>query len=220
MFEKYTGKQFSRRKSEQIDFDIAYEYIQENFFYILPEKDLTIDKILNNARSYIKSKGIKILVIDPFNKLEHQQGKYQTETQYISVFLDKLIMFAKVNDILIFLVAHPRKLEKSAVPTLYDIAGSSHFYNKTDYGFTVHRVFDNNNLMTNEIEVHWQKIKFKNLGDQGVNELVYNYENGRFEKRHAIENWDNTNWLVTDTKLSIPGNEDFDWTSSSDYSPF
>ena len=220
LFEKYIGKEFKRSKSEQIDFDIAYEYIQENFFYILPEKDLTIDKILNNARSYIKSKGIKILVIDPFNKLDHQQGKYQTETQYISVFLDKLTMFAKINDILIFLVAHPRKLEKSAVPTLYDIAGSSHFYNKTDYGFTVHRVFDSNNLMTNEIEVHWQKIKFKNLGEQGVSELVYNYKNGRFEKRHAIENWDNTNWLVNKLQPADNLEKEFDWKDTSGSSPF
>lgn len=196
LFEKYIGTEFNSHKSKQIDFDLAYEYINDNFFYILPEQDLTIDKILNNARSYIKSKGIKILVIDPFNKLEHQTGKNQTETQYISVFLDKLTMFAKLNDILIFLIAHPRKLDKTDVPTLYDIAGSSHFYNKTDYGFTVHRVFDNNNLMTNDIEIHWQKIKFKNLGEQGVSELRYNYTNGRFEDRTAIEYWDNSNWLV------------------------
>jgi twinkle protein len=210
MYEKFIGKEFNSTKSEQIDFDIAYEHIQDNFFYILPESDLTVDKILNNAKSYIKSKGIKILVIDPFNKLDHQVAKNQTETQYISVLLDKLTMFAKVNDILIFLVAHPRKLDKTDVPTLYDISGSSHFYNKTDYGFTVHRVFDNNNLMTNHIEIHFQKIKFKNLGEQGVSELVYNYVNGRFEQRKSIEQWDNSNWLVkTQTEYS----ENFSWES-------
>lgn len=221
LFEKYIGKQFSSHKSEQIDFDLAYEYMNENFFYILPEQDLTIDKILANAKSYIKAKGIKILVIDPFNKLDHQVGRHQTETQYISVFLDKLTMFAKLNDVLIFLIAHPRKLDKTDVPTLYDIAGSSHFYNKTDYGFTVHRVFDENNLMTNEIEVHWQKIKFKNLGEQGVSELVYNYHNGRFEKRQALEFWDNTNWLVkNDTQSIEPNTEFFDNLKPEDNAPF
>lgn len=218
LYEKFIGKEFSSRKSEQIDFDIAYEYVSNNFFYILPETDLTIDKILNNAKSYIKSKGIKVLVIDPFNKLEHQVSKYQTETQYISIFLDKLTMFAKMNDILIFLIAHPRKLEKSTVPTLYDISGSAHFYNKTDYGFTVHRVFDENNLMTNEIEIHFQKIKFKNLGEQGVSELIYNYINGRFEKRQAIDNWDNSNWLVKQNELTA--NDDFDWNEESKPAPF
>jgi twinkle protein len=85
MFEKLIGKEFNSNKSQQIDFDIAYEYILNNFFYILPENDLTIDKILLNAKIYVKSKGIKILVIDPFNKLDHQIGKNQTETQYISI---------------------------------------------------------------------------------------------------------------------------------------
>ena len=196
LFEKLIGKQFSSYKAEQIDFDIAYEYINENFFYILPENDLTIDKILLNAKSFVKTKGIKILVIDPYNKLEHQIGRNQTETQYVSQFLDKLAMFAKLNDVLVILIAHPVKLDRTEIPTLYNISGSSHFYNKTDYGFTVHRVFDENNLMTNTIEVHWQKIKFKHLGEQGVSELSYNYNNGRFEKRTAIDCWDNTNWLV------------------------
>jgi twinkle protein len=108
-------------------------------------------------------------------------------------------MFAKMNDVLVILIAHPVKLDRAEVPTLYNISGSSHFYNKTDYGFTVHRVFDDNGLMTNTIEVHWQKIKFKHLGTQGISELSYNYNNGRFEKRDAIDNWDNTNWLVRDT---------------------
>lgn len=208
LFEKYIGKEFRSGKSEAIDFDLAYEYISENYFYILPDKELTIDKILENAKRYIRSKGIKILVIDPYNKLDHQIGKNQTETQYISVFLDKLTLFAKLNDILIFLIAHPTKLDKTDVPSLYNISGSAHFYNKTDYGFTVHRVFDSNNLMTNDIEIHWQKIKFKNLGEQGVSELRYNYMNGRFEDRKSIDYWDNSNWLVKTDNFQI--NSEFD----------
>lgn len=201
LFEKFIGKEFNSKKSEQIDFDIAYEHILDNFFYILPENDLTIDKILTNAKIYVKSKGIKILVIDPFNKLDHQIGRNQTETQYISVLLDKITTFAKLNDLLIFLIAHPTKLDKTDVPTLYNISGSAHFYNKTDYGFTVHRTFNSDNIMTNEIEIHWQKIKFKNLGEQGVSQLVYNYTNGRFEPRRAIEYWDNKNWLVSQPEI-------------------
>lgn len=197
LFEKLIGKQFSQHKSSQLEYDIALEYIKENFFYILPETDITIDKVLTNAKSYVKSKGIKILVIDPYNRLEHQIAKNQTETQYISQFLDKLSMFAKLNDLLIILVAHPTKLDSTSIPTLYSISGSANFYNKTDYGFTVHRKIDEHNLMTNDVEVHWQKIKFKHLGKQGISNLKYNYINGRFESDVELErNWDNLNWLV------------------------
>ena len=219
IFEKFIGTEFSSHRSTQIDFDIAYEYVKENFFYILPENDITIDKILLNARSYIKSKGIKILVIDPYNKLDHQIERNQTETQYISKLLDKLTLFAKMNDLLIFLIAHPVKLEGNAIPTLYNISGSAHFYNKTDYGFTVHRVINHENVMTNEIEIHWQKIKFKHLGEQGISELVYNYKNGRFEKRQAIDYWDNTNWLVKSVEAIQP-NVNFDWNDKQEDAPF
>jgi hypothetical protein len=51
--------------------------------------------------------------------------------------------------------------------------------------------------MTNNIQIHWQKIKFNHLGRQGISELVYNYINGRFESDTTGErHWDNSNWLV------------------------
>lgn len=199
IFEKFSGKKFSKNESQDIDYDIAYEHIKDNFYYILNEEDLTPDTIINNAKFLVKSKGVKILVVDPYNKIDHQYDKNITETQYVSKFLDKLILFGKLNNILIFLVAHPRKMERGTIPTLYDISGSANFYNKTDYGFTVHRKYDERNLMTNEIEVHFQKIKFKHLGEQGVSELKYNYNNGRFETG-TVDSWDNSNWLVKDVK--------------------
>ena len=67
--------------------------------------------------------------------------------------------------------------------------------------------------MTNEIQVHWQKIKFKNLGKQGVSELMYNYKNGRFEQKTGagINNWDNSNWLIKEIKQNkIIENEKFE----------
>ena len=123
-------------------------------------------------------------------------------------------MFSKLYNVLVFLVAHPRKLQKGEIPTLYDISGSANFYNKTDYGFTVHRDRDVNNLMTNEIEIHWQKIKFKHLGEQGVSELRYNYVNGRLEDRVEVSKWDNSNWLYT------PQVNTFDITRVVDKIPF
>jgi twinkle protein len=198
IYEKMIGKRFSSRESSQMEYDLAFDYIKENFFYILPEVDITVDKVLTNAKSFVKSKGIKILVIDPYNRLEHQVEKNMTETQYISHFLDRLTMFAKINDLLIILIAHPVKLEGGVVPTLYNISGSANFYNKTDYGISVHRVFDDKNLMTDKVEIYWQKIKFKHLGKQGISSLMYNQVNGRFEvDTEQQKRWDNSNWIVS-----------------------
>ena len=200
LFEKIIGKKFSKQTATQMDFEMAEDYIAENFFYILNEEDFTVDHVLSRAKVLVKTRGIKVLVIDPYNRLEHQYK--DSETQYISRFLDKLTNFARFNDVLIFLVAHPRKMDRDTtgrlkVPTLYDINGSSNFFNKTDYGFTVHRKTDDRNLLLNEVEIHWQKIKFKYLGQTGISELKYNFVNGRFQKD---TNWDNRNWLVRDVE--------------------
>ena len=196
LYEKIIGKSFNINKSNELEWDMAYEYIRTNFFYILNEEDFTIKSILDSAKILVKTRGIKIIVVDPFNKLDHKYT--DSETQYISRFLDQLILFAKMNNVLVFLVAHPRKMNKDkdgkiTVPSLYDISGSANFYNKTDYGITVHRKTDDQNIMLDEVDVFFQKIKFKHLGKQGIINLNYDGETGRFGQGGN----DKSNWLVS-----------------------
>jgi twinkle protein len=207
LFEKLIGKKFSQATSTELEYDMAYDYIRENFFYILNEEDLTVKSILDSAKILIKTRGIKILVIDPYNKLDHKYT--DSETQYISRFLDQIILFAKFNNILVFLVAHPKKMAKNngkiEVPSLYDISGSANFYNKTDYGITVHRKTDDENIMINEVDVYFQKIKFKHLGKQGIINLSYDYISGRFGRGGR----DLSNWLIKDQNIQIQPALDF-----------
>lgn len=194
LFEKIIGKKFNQDKTSELEWDMAYDYIRNNFFYILNEEDFTVKSILDSAKILVKTKGVKIVVIDPYNKLEHKYA--DSETQYISRFLDQIIQFAKFNNVLIFLVAHPKKMnkidKKIEVPSLYDISGSANFYNKTDYGITVHRKTDDNNVMIDEVNVYFQKIKYKHLGKQGIISLNYDYDIGRFN----VLGKDQSNWLI------------------------
>jgi twinkle protein len=191
LFEKFIGKKFNNNKSSELEFDMAYDYVRENFFYILNEDDFKVKTMLDSAKILVKTRGIKILVVDPYNKLEHQYK--DSETQYISRFLDDLINFAKFNDVLVFLVAHPKKMNKGEVPTLYDISGSANFYNKTDYGITIHRKVGDEGTMINEVDAYIQKIKYKHLGNQGVINLKYDYDTGRFNPSVGC---DLSNWLL------------------------
>ena len=198
---KISGKKFDR-KSDTTDFYNIYEQIKENYYYIMDENDFSVEQVISRAKMLVKQYGVKVLVIDPYNKLEHQYKASMSETQYISKFLDILTNFAKFNNVLVCLVAHPRKMESGKVPSLYDINGSANFYNKTDYGITVHRNRDENGSMTNQVDIHIQKVKFKHLGEQGLIEMNYNYNNGRFESiSDSIDYWDNTNWLEKNQKL-------------------
>lgn len=209
LLELITGKKFGRASMDESTFDQAFDYIDQNFRYILNEDDFSLKTILDLSKYLVRSFGIKILVIDPYNKIEHKFEKWENETQYISRILDDLITFAKYYQVLVFLVAHPRKMELEGsnhkCPTLYDISGSAHFYNKCDYGFTVYRLRDSDRTFRDEVEVHWQKIKYKNLGMTGISELAYNRENGRFESKDT-KNWDDQNWLVKEKQQDI-------WTS-------
>lgn len=199
--EKYSGCQFDK-KTDTTDFVSIFEYIKDNFFYILDEEDMSVDSVMKSAKALVKQKGVKILVVDPYNKLEHQYKSNVSETQYISKFLDTLSNFAKYNDILVILVAHPRKMQTGSAPTLYDISGSANFYNKADYGITIHRDKNESGAMSNAVDLHVQKVKFKHLGIQGIAELNYNYNNGRFESRSDdVHRWDNKNWLSQDDNI-------------------
>jgi twinkle protein len=219
LFEKIIGKKFSQRTTSELEWDMAYDYLRNNFFYILNEDDFTVKSILDSAKILIKTRGIKIVVIDPYNKLEHKYT--DSETQYISRFLDQIIQFAKINNVLVFLVAHPKKMNKTdgriEVPSLYDISGSANFYNKTDYGITVHRKVNSENVMINEINVYFQKIKYKHLGNQGIISLNYDYVTGRFNQLGD----DKSNWLVDCPEpISFEAKEIDIWQKDENDTPF
>lgn len=179
LVEKFTGKQFNRQSLSYSEYKQVKEHLDQNFFFIAPTDNYKVDNILEKSKYLVRRRGIKALVIDPYNRLESEQGS-RSETQYISELLDKLTNFAQRNDVLIILMAHPTKQPKNKdgvieAPTLYDISGSANFFNKADFGIVVHR-----NRIDNTVQVHIQKVKFRHLGECGTALFKYNINNGRY----------------------------------------
>lgn len=196
LIEKFTGKHFNRQSLSYGEYKQVKEHIEQDFYFIAPTDNYRVDTILEKAKYLVRRRGIKALVIDPYNRLESEQGG-RSETQYISGLLDKLTNFAQRNDILIILMAHPTKQPRNKdgvieAPTLYDISGSANFFNKADFGIVVHR-----NRLENTVEVHIQKVKFRHLGECGTALFKYNLNNGRYTPfTNGIEPvWDNANHL-------------------------
>ena len=197
--EKITGRKFDKNHLTEEEFNAAFDFISDHFYWLEPYEDTTVESILLRTKYHVRKYGIKQLVIDPFNCLEHTKHKEESGSEYIGRFLDELERFARKYDILIHLVAHPTKLESLggrkrsyAPPTLYDISGSANFYNKADYGITIFREFDPS--ATHFIVT---KMRFKNFGATADVELKYNYNNGRYEEpEHDVNDFDNSNWLV------------------------
>ena len=198
LIEKFTGKRCDKSSLSLQEYGEAKAHLNENFYFISPKEDFSVESIMEKAKYLIRRYGIKALVIDPFNRLDLGDSKTK-ETDMIRDILRKLTLFAQQNDVLVFLMAHPTKQPKNSsgvivAPSLYDIAGSAHFYNMADYGIIVHR-----NRAENNVSVKVSKVRFKHLGTVGTALLRYNLVNGRYSEfcKDQVPQWDSTNHLHT-----------------------
>jgi twinkle protein len=178
--EKFTGKAFDFRKNpnhrmSEIEFSTSFQFLKKYFYYInLQMVGAKGDVILDKAAELVMRYGIKGLVINPWNCLEHLKQPGQSETEYVSEFLTTILNFAVKYGVHVFLVAHPTKINKDKqtrkyeVPTLYNISGSAHFYNKTYNGICIYR-----DTETNVVDVYVQKVKWSWLGKQGFCTFSY-----------------------------------------------
>jgi twinkle protein len=177
--EKIGRKSFDYRKDHlqrltRDEIEYILPFIGSRFYFINPnDTDTSIDGLMAKTAELVRLKGVKGLLLDPWNYIEHKIPSNQTETQYISEALTKIKMTAMKLGIHIFIVAHPAKLQKVGevyeVPTLYSISGSAHFYNKADNGLTVYM-----NKKDNLVEIHVQKVRFSWNGKVGC--IRYKYD--------------------------------------------
>jgi twinkle protein len=98
---------------------------------------LTIDYIKTEMFSAAMHFGCRMFVIDPWNDLEKDMGKGDTETLYTERALNELKRCSRHYRMVLIIVAHPKKID--GVPSLYDISGSANWKNKCDHGIIVHR---------------------------------------------------------------------------------
>lgn len=209
LIEKFTGSKFKKGYLDIDAYTQVKKHLENNVFFIMPE-NFRLATILEKAKYLVRRKGIKCLVIDPYNRLEDEAGN-GSETRYISRILDDLANFAQQNDVMVILMAHPTKLKKENgvvdPPTLYDISGSAHFYNKADFGIIVHRYRKNDKKPNadgekneNKVLVRVAKVKFRHLGEPGDAFFRYNIRNGRYSPIDENDRnmWDYTNHLQPD----------------------
>jgi len=181
--EKYKRKPFydgptPRMTREEVE--TVLPWVHGHFKWIMPtsEDDWTVDKILTAAGQLCLRYGIRGLVIDPWNELESLRPSKLSETEYISQCLKRIRVFARQRKVHVWIVVHPAKMYRNddgnyPVPTLYDCSGSAHWRNKADNGIVIWR--DLSGADTEEVEIHVQKIRFRQIGKRGVVKLYYNH---------------------------------------------
>lgn len=186
--EKHLGIPFFNgprmRMSEQ-EVQQSVDWAKERFFLIRTDDTApTVEWILEKARVAVIRHGIKGLVIDPYNEIEHQRPAGLTETEYVSWMLNRVHRFARNHDVHVWFVAHPQKPQRGKsgdypLPSLYDISGSANWANKADIGVIVER---DRTEGSRKVTVYVQKVRFKSVGTPGDITLEYDRATGRYRE--------------------------------------
>jgi twinkle protein len=146
------------------------------------DTELDLEYIIELAKTAVLRDGVRLLVLDPWNEIEHKRRTDETETEYTSRAIRSLKRFALNYECAVWLVAHPRKPHTDGnpkPPSLYDLAGSAHFANKADYGLIIHR----HDLGGTEIEARVVKVRMGLPGKPG--RVSLNWEASLSEYRAA-----------------------------------
>ncbi|KAL6603143.1 hypothetical protein ACP70R_043504 [Stipagrostis hirtigluma subsp. patula] len=166
------------------EFEEGKQWLNETFHLIRCEDDSlpSINWVLDLAKAAVLRYGVRGLVIDPYNELDHQRPSNQTETEYVSQILTKIKRFAQHHSCHVWFVAHPRQLHNwnGGPPNMYDISGSAHFINKCDNGIVIHRNRDPNAGPMDVVQVCVRKVRNKVIGQIGDAILSYDRITGEF----------------------------------------
>ena len=143
------------------------DHCNSNYYHIDMER-YTLESVLRKGAELVKRKGIKCLVIDPFNKIRDIDCKTEDVNRYTMEYLTKIETFAKKFDVLVFIVAHPTKMYKTQdgkieEPTMYNIKGGGEWYDASYHGILVHRDYEQKTVKAKVL-----KVKFQNLGENGA----------------------------------------------------
>jgi twinkle protein len=165
----------------------CFEIVNDNFYFIEAER-YDLDAVLKKGAELVKRKGIKCLVIDPYNKVKMKGAGDLSITDATMEYLAKVEAFAKKYDVLVVIVAHPTKMYKKDdgtidEPTMYNIKGGGEWYDASYHGLLVHRNYTNNT-----VKVKVLKVKFQNLGEnQAEAHFKWNHASGDYMPVTEIE---------------------------------
>lgn len=128
----------------------------------------TFDWLLEKAEYAVIRYGVKIIQLDPWNRLESGQNHGETTTAYIGRCLRALHNFARQMGVHVQVIGHPAKqlrADRKDPPDIDDMSDSQHWRNMPDQGFVIHRpkIFEDGQRQTEAVLYH-KKARFEELG--------------------------------------------------------
>lgn len=177
----FTGKHPAKQTERELLY--ADDWIDAHFRFLVPNEDadVSIDWMLDTAATAVVQHGAKIVVVDPWNEMDHMRIPGESVTDYTGRAIKAMRRFARKMGVHLLVVAHPTKMLQRQDgtfprPTLYNISDSAHWYNKCDAGIIVHRLDGWKSLIAVDKTRYHDEI-----GQPGVYEAAFNAGERRFE---------------------------------------
>lgn len=139
--------------------------------------EFDIDTFLDTVRVSVLRDGVKLVVLDPWNELEHKRHRDESLTEYVGRAIRRVKAFARRHNVAFWIVAHPTKPQKgiNQMPSLYDVSDSANWSNKADYGLVYHR----QDKTVNEAQLAVVKVRMGLPGQCGVETVKFDHRNSR-----------------------------------------
>lgn len=165
----------------------ADEWIEKFFRFVVPdeEKPPTLDFVFEMFATSIVRYGADMLVVDPWNEVEHSRSGGQTMTEYVGEAIRDMKRFARKWDVHLAVIAHPTKPkfqktgEKLPEPMLDMISDSAHWWNKADVGVITHQMTRVDGVPYTQVRIAKSKVH-EEIGVPGVVPMNLNVATGRY----------------------------------------
>jgi twinkle protein len=189
--------------SEQLE--NVKEYIDQNFFSVVDTGDLITT--LAKFKELYKRKGVKIFVLDPFNRVRLKDSKRSDVNEYTELYHAELDKFVKETNSHLFLALHPVKIKPKddgktfPIPSAYESKGGGEHFDMSYNILGMARDFERN--CVNFRILKWKYSHLGSVGEEWTE--AWNINNGRYtnfkvgyepndSKNHDAE-WDNRCWI-------------------------
>ncbi len=141
---------------------------------------MTLAWTLERCAAAIIQHGARLIVIDPWNEMDHVRPQDMSLTEYTGFAIKQFRKLAHKYQVHVIVAAHPAKQRKNedgrlSIPSLYDISDSAHWYNKADCGIVIHRLDETKTI------IRVAKSRYHDvIGKPGDMEASFSIDDGRY----------------------------------------
>ena len=216
-YDKIVRKIIGHRPKDNFDSKLMnemFDFVDGHYVHIKQQSRFYLEEVLEKFAELVKRKGVRIFILDPFNKIKLKKVDRSKVNEYTEEYHIMLDEFCKRYDCHIFLVLHPNKIQMKRLdkdtfsektfkmPTAYDAKGGGEHFDMSYNIIGLVRDFERN-----MVQIRTLKWKFQHLGTTGIdNWYGWNINNGRYTPpdNYYDENtmqtptftWDNRSWIT------------------------